>query len=143
MDTDNAPASEQPAQPAIEVAPPVLVPEEAYDLDLDLIDPQTKKVKLGQAVYEVYPPKVKDLAGLMRLAGRLQSGASPEADVTQMIEIFKRLMPALNDDKVDLSMAQVMALFKFITEMASPTENSALKALGVEPTQEKKVVPVS
>lgn len=139
MDDDQATQPAADAAPVVDVAPPVTLPSEAYDLDLDLIQPQTKKVKLGESIYDVTPPRVKDIADLARLAGSLQNRSGDvENNVADMIKVFKRLMPALNNDDVDLSLPQVMALFQFITQMASPVENSALKALGVEPTQEKK-----
>ena len=114
-----------------------------YDLDLDLLQPQTKKVKLGDKVYDVYPPRVKDIANLARIAGELQDTTSEnlQQKVSEMLNTFGNIMPGLKEDGVDLSLEQLTALFSFVNSMASPTENSALKAMGVEPTAEKKITP--
>jgi hypothetical protein len=131
-------------------SPPTSVPSdtpatnEPYDLDLDLLQPQTKHVKLGDKVYDVHPPKVKDVAELMRYGAMLSSSnANGTEGLDGLLNIFYRLMPALKQDGVDLSLPQMESLFNFISGMASPAENSALKAMGVEPTQsqEKKAPP--
>lgn len=114
--------------------------EEPYDLDLDLIQPQVRTVKLNKKVYQVYPPKVKDIANLARLAGQLQkSDGNVEFKVAEMVKAFTVVMPALADEDVDLSFEQVTALFQFINSMVSPSQNSALKNYGIEPTAQKKI----
>lgn len=117
-----------------------------YDLDLDLLQPQPRKVKLGDKLYDVYPPKVKDIANLARLAGQLQAatGDNVQEKVGELIDAFGKIMPDLKSDPdVDLSLPQLMALFGFVNTMVSPTDNSELKAAGIEPDVEKKIPPVS
>lgn len=114
---------------------------EAYDLDLDLLQPQARKVRLGGKVYDVYPPKVKDIANLARLAGALQNsdGGNVQQRVDDMVAAFAAVMPALKEDNVDMTFEQVTALFAFINNMVSPADNSALKQMGIEPNTEKKI----
>lgn len=114
---------------------------EPYDLDLDLLQPQARKVKLNGKLYDVYPPKVKDIANLARLAGKLQTndGTDLQAKLDNMVNAFASVMPALKEDGVDLTMEQVTALFGFVNSMVSPADNSALKQMGIEPNTEKKI----
>lgn len=115
--------------------------KDPYDLDLDLLEPQSKHIKLNGKLYEVFPPKVKDLVRLSRLAGQLQdiNNTNSVKTITDMIGVFQNIMPGLSEDNVDLSMSQLLALFGFVNNMVDPAENSALKTMGIEPTTEKKV----
>lgn len=131
--------TEQPindVQPSIKDLP--------YDLDLDIMQPQPKKVKIGGSIYTVNPPKVSDIAKLYRIAGILENTKLVDAEQPSqdMIDAFKELIPGFIDDG-KLTISQIWALFGFIANMANPVENSALKALNIEPTPEKKIPHVS
>ncbi len=143
---DSTESTAQPINQPQDVVVPVSdtqlsVSDEAYDLDLDLLQPQSRKVKLNGNLYDVYPPKVKDIANLARLAGQLQQqdGNDIQQKIDQMVSAFASVMPALKEDNVDLTLEQVIALFQFVNGMVSPTENSALKSMGIEPSTEKKI----
>lgn len=125
--------------PAVKTAQPT--DSVGYDMDLDVLLPKPKKVRLNGQIYDVNPPRVKDLIKLTRLAGELQSSSDESVDdrLTAMVDLLGNIMPGLKEDNVDISFTQVLGLFTFISQMANPAENSALKSLGIEPTAEKKI----
>lgn len=134
--------TEQPVNNQPVSSAQVSQPDEPYDLDLDLLEPQSKKVRLKGVVYDVYPPKLKDIVALSRIAGQMNTADPNEVQtrVEQMIKAFESIMPGLKDVDVDLSPEQLEALMEFVNRMVTPADNSALKAMGIEPTTEKKTV---
>lgn len=143
MSEDKQPADNSATTPIEQpISATQLKPDnDPYDLDLDLLQPQPKYVRLDGKRYAVYPPRVKDIANLARLAGQLRvvDENTVEQKVNEMLDAFKRIMPGLKDNEVDLTIEQLTMLFEFVNRMVSPAENSALKSMGIEPTAEKKI----
>ncbi len=137
--TNSTPLNEQPAIDPLANA--AAAAENGYDLDLDLLQPQDKHVKLNGKVYVVHPPRVKDIANLARIAGQLKNNSNTDdiaAKITEMVSAFGYIMPGIVEDELELNTKQLLALFSFVTTMVDPVDNSALKDMGINPTSQKK-----
>jgi hypothetical protein len=84
-------------------------------LDLDLIAPEIKKVKIGGKLIDVHPVKVKNLIEMQRLFLNLQAlNGKPEEQLAAMASIIDVLRPIVPDiDSVDFTMEQLTALLQF------------------------------
>ena len=102
-------------------------------LDLDLLLPEPKQVKLNGKVYEVFPPTVKQILRLQKIGQGIQTGSivGDEAE-SQLIEGLSVLMPALKEEEnLDLTFDQMVALIAFLQKTAVP-ETEASKQYPVE-----------
>jgi len=110
---------------------------EQFDLDLDVLQPKSKLVKLGGQIYKVEPPKFKTTLKLTQLA-REFSKVENEDDGIKLVEdlkeVLEQVMPDLKKDDIDLSFDQMLQLMNFVVAMAS---NDAKR---LEEAAPKKVV---
>lgn len=108
-----------------------------FDLDLDAIQPDTKKVRLGGVVYDVYQPDLKDLVLVAKLAKKANNPETTNDEKVDMVEglhtALCSFMPALKDDGVKLSMKQMNGLLEFIFGMATPAQKEALAEANATP----------
>jgi len=105
-----------------------------FDLDLDALAPESKKVKLGGKIIEVSPPKFKNLVSLMKTIGIIEAtegGTSSQVDAIEELRIsLLPMIPALADDDTDLSIEQLKVLLQFVMRIAQPQEVEQLQADG-------------
>jgi hypothetical protein len=83
-------------------------------LDLDILAPEKKTVKVNGKLYDINPLKLKDFLTLQRLL-KASAGKSETEMVNTMGDIFESLKPIVpNIDEMDLTMKQTIALLDFI-----------------------------
>jgi hypothetical protein len=117
----------------------------SYDLDLDALEPEAKKVKLNGRIVEVYAPKFKTILTIMKMSQGLT--ADGDSDQSQIIIDLRTallpVMPALADEDMDLSMEQLMSLLNFVMTIATPADTKELTDKGYSPSTltEKKTDP--
>lgn len=104
-----------------------------YDLDLDTLQPEAKKVKINGRIVDVYPPKFKSIIALMKISSSMQevSGSENLAQVEQdLTNALIPIMPALAEPDMDLSMEQLMKLLDFVMLISTPQDNEELAKKG-------------
>jgi len=107
-----------------------------YDLDLDVLAPQARIIKLNNQAVEVYPPKFTNLVELMKLVKKFESitpATSEEKALEIVSEIKDRLMPVMpkiKEPEFDLSIEQLNALIRFVFTIAQPKDTAMLKKAG-------------
>jgi hypothetical protein len=114
-----------------------------FDLDLDALAPESKKVKLGGKIIDVHPPKFKNLVSLMKTVAILQKAGNDQEASLNAIQTLKTsllpMIPALGDEDMDLTIEQMNTLLQFVMAIATPDDK--LEAQGIEAkTIEKKAV---
>lgn len=126
--------------------PPQPSQDPAADLDLDLIKPDKKVVRLGGKPRDVHQPSMKVIVTLSKLARDF----SDETKTTeQKMEIFDELkkvlsgiMPDFKDDDVDINIEQMIALLEFVFSMITPDDKEQLAKMANlpsnDPTTQKK-----
>ena len=110
-------------------------------LDLDALQPQSKKVKFNGNVIEVAPPKTGDLLRLSQIGSKLKDAGDLNSDeidkVTSDLEgHIKRMIPELQE--ASLGTAQLMSLLTLVMEMGMPEQMAELKKQGIEVDASKK-----
>lgn len=94
-------------------------------LDLDVLNPQPKKVKINGEVVMCNPPKVLQLIKLQQVFNKLQGVTKSEevVAVTEELEsLLAQIIPDLVEKHIDLSMEQMVALFTFLQSSAIPDQ---------------------
>lgn len=119
-----------------------------YDIDLDALAPQSKKIKWQDKIIEIKPPTTKQLFAIMacgqRLAQNREKIDSPtDADLQTLDSDFEALKSAIIDiipqlAGASLSIAQVDALSNIVIESAMPEQVKKLKERGIEFDSPKK-----
>lgn len=95
-------------------------------LDLDAVAPQSTFVKLKGKRVEVLPPEFNNLVNLMKTFQVLQVSKGFEAQADAMLKLQEglcKIVPALAEPNMDLSIEQMMVLFDYIQKMSAPKEN--------------------
>jgi hypothetical protein len=115
--------------------------DKAFELDLDSLIPESKKIKLNNKILEVLPPTVNEFITITRMQMRIKN-SSDEAEAMEVFaelpKILKRCIPELGD--IELNFSQLMILIGFVLNMATPTDNKALEQMGITPdTTQKKI----
>ena len=108
------------------------MPEEI--LDLDVLVPESKKIKFGGEILTVNPPKMGELMLMFKLGKKMQDADPKTTDYEPLMEEVKtvlvRIIPELAGK--DLNVGQIIALSTLISDMATP------KQVGEVATEEKK-----
>ena len=92
-------------------------------LDLDALAPQPKKVKLGGKVFDVNPPRLKQLIKLIRLFSSLENVKTKEEleDVDKIMDELNNMAPGISE--ADLTIDQMKALIEFaMLQSQTPAE---------------------
>lgn len=110
-------------------------------LDLDALQPESKRVKFGGNVIEVQPPKTGDLLRLSQIGAKMQKAADlPEEELDAVIadleKAIKKMIPELMD--ATLVSGQLMSLLTLVMEMGMPEQMAELKKQGIEVAPSKK-----
>lgn len=114
------------------------------DLDLDLLKPEPKKVRLNGKEYDAYPPSIEALFSLMSMKNKLDNiGQVDESEVEGIFNDIKKaiatLIPGIEDEQLNLQ--QLFALIGFINELAVPADIKAMEAKGIKlSTDQKKIL---
>lgn len=115
---------------------------EDFELDLDVLAPQARYIKLVGERVAVYPPKFINLVELMKLVKKFDKITANTADeevLAVISEIKERLvpvMPRIIEPKFDLSIEQLNALIQYIFKIAQPTDTAMLKKAGYNMEQD-------
>lgn len=112
----------------------------AYDLDLDSIVPEPKRILIKGNIVEAYPPSLEDFIILSRLQSRLLKSSSEEESMVVFDDLRKVILTCLPslENELKLEITQVIVLTKFLLEMVNPSESAALKALGITQNSSEK-----
>lgn len=121
--------------------PPVTPqPQDQADLDLDYIQPEAKHVKLNGKLLEVYPPKLKNIVVISKMARELSDETKTIEEKVQVFESLKQvlagIMPAFKEDDVDVTLEQMIALIEFIFSLATPEDKEELAKLNATPADQ-------
>ena len=83
-------------------------------LDLDVIIPEPRTVKVNGKVYEVLPLKLNEFLALQRILTSIKDRSQEEL-LELMGKIFDTMRPAVPQiDEMNLTMTQAFALLEFI-----------------------------
>jgi len=109
------------------------------DLDLDLLEPKSFKVKLGGEIIDVNPPKLRTLINLMKVSSQAKNVDTPEKSVELLEDIQKALTPMIPalEKGVDLSYEQLTKLMEFVMTVATPEQVRQAKVVS---SAEKKTI---
>jgi len=92
-------------------------------LDLDKLEPQPKQIVLGGKTYDLFPPKVRTILEIERFFVEARTNATPKETLERAVLICKNLIPAMkNDETIDLSIEQVLAIINYVYGMGSSDE---------------------
>lgn len=93
-------------------------------LDLDKLIPETKKIRISGKVVDLYPGKLKTLIKLQKAFLAFQNGnADTQAGLLDdVMECLAILVPAIKDEDLDISMAQLPVLIEVAYRASMPTE---------------------
>ena len=105
-------------------------------LDLDVIVPVVKHIKINGKIIECHTPKIKQLIRMTQM-WRKFSLAKDDVELEKMfIDALSPIVPAVKeDDELDFSFEQLKGLVEFVQKTAVPTEATQT---GKEFTTEKK-----
>lgn len=110
-----------------------------YDIDLDALAPQSKKIKWQDKIIEIKPPTTKQLLSILLLGQKNQKKFdNPEqieldeldASTNTMRQEIWNIIPELNG--VELGYGQMSALSELIVEMAMPGQLKELEKRGIK-----------
>lgn len=110
-----------------------------YDIDLDALAPQGKKIKWQGKIIEIKPPTTKQLLSILLLGQKNQKKFdNPEqieldeldASTNTMRQEIWNIIPELNG--VELGYGQMSALSELIVEMAMPGQLKELEKRGIK-----------
>ena len=114
------------------------------DLDLDLLKPEPKKVRLNGKEHDAYPPSIDALFSLIRMKNKLDDiGQMNESEAEGVFNDIKgaiaMLIPGIEQEQ--LSLEQLFALVDFISGLAVPSDIKAMEAKGIKlSTDQKKIL---
>lgn len=109
-----------------------------YDLDLDTLSQDKKRVKISGKVIEFQPPALEDLIDLAKLGGKIQKfqGDTDVENVEEMSDVMDKLkvglvniVPELKEFKLNLP--QLMALIDLLVDSAQPNDQKELEKRGI------------
>lgn len=119
--------------------------DKAYELDLDALLDQPARVKFAAApegYLEVFPPDVEDFFTLQSIQSKLQGVESKNFTEEQVNDIMGALratlsnsVPYVKENGLRLKFTQLLALMGYVMGLATPSEDKALAALGVEKSE--------
>lgn len=116
-----------------------ITPDKNFDLDLDTLSADKKRVRIGGEAIEISPPALEDLIDLAKLGGKLQKvqGTGNTADPEEMIQLMDdlksglvNLVPELSKHKLNLQ--QLLALIDLLVESAQPADAKELEKRGIK-----------
>ena len=120
-------------------------PNKTYDLDLDTLSQDKKRVKIGGEVIEFDPPSLEDLIELAKLGGKLQKyqGQQNVENIDEMSEVMdglknglSNIVPELKDKKLNLQ--QLLALIDLFVDSAQPNDVKELEKRGIKMDDDQK-----
>lgn len=110
-----------------------------YDLDLDTLSQNKKRVKINGQVIEFEPPALEDLIDLAKLGGKLQKyqGEQEVENVEEMGDVMdglksglQNIVPELKEHKLNLQ--QLLALIDLFVQSAQPNDAKELEKRGIK-----------
>lgn len=116
------------------------------DLDLDALNPESKKLKLNGKIFDINPPDVFELFGVMGLKkkfdGIKQSDMTPEQAMEVLGDIKEaigKLVPPIKGEP--LNMDQMFGIIDFVVSMAVPKNLEEMQKRGIKlDSDEKKIL---
>lgn len=116
-----------------------------YDLDLDTLSQDKKRVKIGGNVIEFDPPSLEDLIDLAKLGGKLQKYQGQEAvdNIDEMSDVMENLKTGLSNivpqlKEYKLNMQQLLALIDLFVDSAQPNDAKELEKRGIKLDNDQK-----
>lgn len=89
-------------------------------LDLDILIPEPKKVKISGKIIDCYPPKIRQLLSMQMVWDKIKSADSSEAEQL-LIDVLAPIVPAIKDDKdLDFTIDQLTTLLQYAQNIAIP-----------------------
>lgn len=110
-----------------------------FDLDLDTLSQNKKRVKISGQIIEFDPPSLQDLIELAKLGSKLQKiqNEGDNVDVENMSSVMDELsngltniVPELKEHK--LNMEQLLALIDLFVQSAQPNDTKELEKRGIK-----------
>lgn len=94
-------------------------------LDLNKLAPEPRKFLLGDKELEVHPPRLKTIVEIEKFFSELET-LNPKESLLRASAIAEKLVPAMKeDDSIDFTPEQILALINFIYGMGSETTEKA------------------
>jgi len=116
-----------------------------FDLDLDTLSQNKKRVKISGQIIEFDPPSLQDLIELAKLGSKLQKiqNEGDNVDVENMSSVMDELsngltniVPELKEHK--LNMEQLLALIDLFVQSAQPNDTKELEKRGIKLDSDQK-----
>jgi hypothetical protein len=117
-----------------------------FDLDLDTLSQQKKRVKIQGNIVEFSPPSLEDLIELAKLGGQVQKyqqgglDANNVDDMSMLMDKLKdglaNVVPELKQYK--LNMQQLLALIDLLVDSAQPADSKELQKRGIALDNDQK-----
>jgi hypothetical protein len=106
-------------------------------LDLDLLIPEERHVKVNGKLWRVLPMKLTGFIKLQKMLRDIRAGSKGEDEMLGMMgELFDSMRPAVPEiDEMDLNMTQAFALLEFIYRQENKdNRQSGEKKTEISPT---------
>jgi len=117
-----------------------------FDLDLDTLSQQKKRVRIHGNIIEFSPPSLEDLIELAKLGGQVQKyqqgglDANNVDDMSMLMDKLKdglaNVVPELKEYK--LNMQQLLALIDLLVDSAQPADTKELQKRGIALDNDQK-----
>lgn len=109
-------------------------------LDLDILAPEPKKIKIKGRIIDCYPPTIRQLLNIQKVVDSIQSQTTSADEALDKLEdALAAIIPALKTDTdIDLTIPQFYALINFLQTDAIPETASQAQAY---PVQKKTASP--
>lgn len=103
-------------------------------LDLNALAPEARKIKFGEQIIEVQPPKTVHVLKLSQIGAKMQQAADlPTEELEEVVNklqtIIGEIIPELKE--VTLTTGQLMAIMTMIVEMGMPEQAKELAKKGI------------
>lgn len=112
-----------------------------FDLDLDVLANETKKVKYNGELVEFVPPEVGELFAMMKLSSGVKAidmndAAQVEEGYNKLRDGITKVIPALKEARLNIK--QLFALLDLIIKSCVPKDISDLEKHGITLTDDQK-----
>lgn len=108
-------------------------------IDLDILTPEVKKIKLNGVIMDLYPGKLKTIIRIQKafIAFEAANGTDSEA-LDRVIKALSEIIPDLKKDDVDISVNQIPVLIQLAYKSALPDDATIVPKTDM--TVQKKTV---
>ena len=96
-------------------------------IDLDILQPEPKKIKLNGKILDLYPGKLKTIIRIQKafVVFKDTQGTDSEA-LDKVIDALAEIIPDLKNDDVDIAVTQIPKLIELAYRSALPEDSKVV-----------------